>query len=261
MLNWCSYCQQFQGEIPPYDNLIITHGLCKLCAPKVDEFAESDFLRAESLRRIQARLFEVGRRSDLKAAGAIIEEAGKANVREVDILFGIIAPTLYRIGEDWKRGILTVKDEHRFTRFFEKVVELIAVKVRAANTVETTCADQPEALLVNAPGNKHTLAVRMLELWLMNKGMRVLAAAVPPTPDELVAMVDKTRPDLVLISMALAEQRAGVVALAQRILQMPKPSRPRVIVGGYAVKSGLVPAILGAELMADVNLLWGEVGA
>ena len=38
---------------------------------------------------------------------------------------------------------------------------------------------------------------------------------------------------------------------------LPEPVRPRVFVGGYAVKMGFVTAIPGADLVADINLLAG----
>jgi len=46
-------------------------------------------------------------------------------MRAIDLLIGIIAPLLYQIGEDWKHGAVTVAQEHRFTAFCEKVLELI----------------------------------------------------------------------------------------------------------------------------------------
>jgi len=46
--------------------------------------------------------------------------------------------------------------------------------------------------------------------------------------------------------------------ITERIAELPKSTRPKVIVGGYAVKLGLVPAIPGADLMADISSLSGK---
>jgi len=81
------------------------------------------------------------------------------------------------------------------------------------------------------------------------------AIDMPPSLDELAAMLIGIQPKSLLISMALAEQSASVTAIAQRILQIPAPIRPKVIVGGYAVKLGLVSEIPGAELMSDISAL------
>jgi methanogenic corrinoid protein MtbC1 len=193
----------------------------------------------------------------LAAAQQIIEDAEKLGVREIDILLGIIAPMLYQIGEDWKRGTVTITEEHRFTAFCKEVLELISAQVKFVLSTNPTREERAELLLMNAPGNCHTLALSMLALWLANQGKRAWIIDVPLNLDELVALVRTTQPRLVLISMVMAEQAPSVVAIAERIAQPPHPVRPKIIVGGYAVKTGLVLAIPGAEVVADISSLLG----
>jgi methanogenic corrinoid protein MtbC1 len=250
MLNWCSYCQHFGGEVPPYENLNITHGICADCEPNVLTLSDSDFAHARTVRDIQEQLYQAGSRNDLKAARRIIEGSRRSNMREVDILVGIIAPLLHQIGEDWKCGVVTVADEHRFTAFCEQVLELVTAKVTTV-----TPAQRAEVLMVNAPGNRHTLAIRILALWLMHQGIPARAIDEPLDIEDVVALVGRTRPRLLLVSLALAEQAAAVATIAERIVALPEPVRPKIIVGGYAVKVGLVTAIPGADLMADISLL------
>jgi len=258
MLKWCSYCQQFLGEVPDYEDLVITHGICTGCNPKVRDFTKSDFARARLLKGVQRKLFDAGRRNDLKAAEKFIEDAVKANIRPFDILIGIIAPMLYQVGEDWKKGILSVEAEHRFTAFCEKTFDLIAPGVTGKMPANVTRSNETDVLLMNAPGNEHTLAIRIIDLWLVSEGMRAQIADPHIELDRLITLVRSTRPTMLLISMALAEQRRDVVAIAERIAELPKSTRPKVIVGGYAVKLGLVPAIPGADLMADISSLSGK---
>jgi len=255
MLKWCSYCQHFLGEIPDYEKLTITHGVCAACAANALAFTESDFKLAESIRHIQHQLYDAGRRNDLEAAEHIIDNAARANIRAVDILIGIIAPMLYQVGEDWKRGILSVAEEHRFTSYCDEMFKRVASRAKALMPVNATEAKEPEVLLMNAPGNKHTLAIRILTLWLWNKGLRARIIDVPPILEDLTAQVIRAQPRLILVSMALAEQCMGVTTIAERIAELPSSIRPRVIVGGYAVKLGLVSAIPGADLMDDISSL------
>jgi methanogenic corrinoid protein MtbC1 len=255
MLKWCSYCQHFLGEIPEYEKLTITHGICPACEPKALEFTESDIKLAESLREIQHQLYDAGRRNDLRAAEHIIENAARANIRGVDVLIGIIAPMLYQVGVDWERGILSVAQEHRFTAYCDELFKLVESKVKYLMPACATQTKEPEVLLMNAPGNNHTLAIRILTLWLWNKGLRGRMIDVPATLEELTTLVIRTQPKLILVSMALAEQCLGVTTVAERIAELPASIRPKVIVGGYAVKVGLVSAIPGADLMGDISLL------
>lgn len=255
MLKWCSYCQQFMGEVPEYEDLAISHGICPKCHPRALLFTESDFKHAEFLKDVHRQLLIAGRNGDLERAAEIIDNAAKANCRLVDVLIGIIAPMLYQIGEDWKAGILSVEGEHQFTSFCERTFDLVASKVKAGKPTDLVRSNEAEILLMNAPGNEHTLAIRILALWLVSKGKRAQIADAHLSLDELTTLVKATKPKVLLISMALAEQSKGVMAITERIAELPKPIRPRIIVGGYAVKLGLVPSIPGADLMADISVL------
>ena len=145
-------------------------------------------------------------------------------------------------------------EEHRFTAYCEKLFEWIAATVKE-EIPPAAQAPQPEVLLMNAPANNHMLGIRILTLWLRNRGVPARVIDMPPTLEELAQMMIRTRPKSLLISIALAEQSADVAAIAQRIAQLPAPTRPRVIVGGYAVKLGLIAEIPGAELMGDISEL------
>ena len=255
MLMWCSYCQTFQREVPPYENFNLTHGMCAACSPTANALVESDMAHARSLQQIQSQLAEAGRRGDFKAAERIEEDAVKANIRPMDILLGIIAPMLYQVGKDWEQSIITVAEERRFTAFCEHVFESIVTKLQGANPTDATETARAEVLLMSAAGNRHTLAIRILELWLMNKGIRTRLVHPTLSLDDLMALIRHTRPTALLVSMALPEHRAAVLKTAERVAALPGPIRPKIIVGGYAVKMGLVPEIPGAELVADINTL------
>jgi methanogenic corrinoid protein MtbC1 len=255
MLRWCSYCQQFLGEIPDYQRLAITHGVCAECEPLALERTGTHFKLAVFLRGIQRQLHEAGRRNDLAAAEDIIETAHKANIRAVDVLIGIVAPLLYQVGEDWSRNGLSVAEEHRFTSYCHAMFQRIAGTMEDSMRGSTTPFKEPDIVLMNAPDNSHTLAIRILSLWLRNKGVGVRTYDVPPPLEELITLVVASRTRSVLISMALAEQLPGVVRIVDRIAELPPSIRAKVIVGGNAVKLGLVSAIPGAELMGDISLL------
>lgn len=255
MLIWCSYCQQFQGEEPPYDEFAVTHGVCKACEAGALDLTDSDVAHALKLRGIQDQLAEAGRHGDLRAAGQIIADAGKANVGGVDILIGVIAPMLYQIGEYWRRDIVTVAHEHRFTAFCEGIYQLVAAEFSNRLAAKAPQAGQSGVLLMNAPGNCHTLAVRILALWLARKGVPAQVVDGAPDIEDLIALVTRVQPAILLVSIALAEQADGVIAIAARIAALPERIRPKLVAGGYAVKLGLVSAIPGASLMADISSL------
>jgi len=253
MLKWCSYCQQFIGEVHPYHDLSMTHGLCDHCLSEhPDVFAESALKHPIFLRDIFHALFEAGQKSDVDTATKIVEKAVAAHCRPLDILVGMIAPMLYEIGEGWERGVLSIDDEHSFTAFCERVVDLIERKILARKPLPSPPASGPTALIMNAPGNEHTLALRMLALWLTNQGVEV---RIVDAPDVLTTSIFDAQPAFLLISMALPEQLHGVAAIVQSVNELPMGVSQRIIVGGYAVKANLVSSIPGAELVKDITSL------
>ena len=256
MLKWCAYCQQFTGESPEYDDFSITHGLCARCASgRSDLFSKGTVDHANFLRGIFDRLFGAGCRNDFETAARIVDEAIAADCRPVDILVGMIAPMLFQIGEDWRRGVITVEGEHRFTAFSENVLDLLETKIAEQPPASAPSPDAPLLFLMNAPGNRHTLAVRILALWLESRALRTRIIDAEAGLDVLLHDVADGRPGFLLISMALPEQRDHVAEVAAHIQALPEALRPKMLVGGYPVKVGLVRTIPGADLVPDISAL------
>jgi methanogenic corrinoid protein MtbC1 len=193
------------------------------------------------LQSVQDQLMVAGSGEDMVAAAKIVELAITANVRPVDILLGIITPLLYNIGEEFERGCVTLADEASFTTFCENVFELLKEKVEDALLLDSDLK-APRILMMNAPGNTHTLAIRILTLWLRSQGFEaILLNPAPPVEDLLMMDIGKRRL-AILISLALPEQRQGVVRLVEQLICLPEP-KPLIVVGGYAVKLNLVAPI------------------
>lgn len=108
---------------------------------------------------------------------------------------------------------------------------------------------------MNAHGNTHTIALSILALRLMSEGVPAVIVEMPSTGRGVKALLDRNQPRRILISIALAAQSEAVIAFVKQVAELPEESRPRIIAGGYAVKSGLITEIAGAELMADIASL------
>jgi methanogenic corrinoid protein MtbC1 len=245
------------GEVPPFEDFAMTHGLCDDCASGHDDVFEGSVVaRARPLMELFNSLFDAGLKSDFETAQQIVEKAAAANCRPVDILIGMISPMLYKIGKGWERGSVTVRDEHRFTAFCEQVASLVENKLnRGKVAADTPPSRDGSFALINAPGNRHTLAIRILALWLESRGKRTLTLDYRVGPEKLAESLIKGRPNSLLISMSLLDQANAVAALAALVRGLPAFARPRVFVGGYAIKVGLIRAIPGAELVADISSL------
>jgi len=147
-----------------------------------------------------------------------------------------------------------VDAEHRFTAFSEQVIELLKSKVDVDGTASLR-SNETLLFLMNAPGNRHNLGVRILAIWLESRGASVRIIDDGTDRESLMRSVAADRPKYLLISMALTEQRGHVVEIANAAQALPADVRPKVIVGGYPVKAGLIEAIPAAELLSDISVL------
>ena len=256
MLSWCAYCQQFQGEIPPFEVFEISHGMCDVCARK-DSFGggAASLAHARALQRIQTRLAHAGRRADRAGVEEIVDEAVAAGTRPIDILIGLTAPLLYKTGLAWEAATLTVAEEHRFTAFCEETFAIVEMKVRdeQPGAFAHEGDPHPEIVVVNAPGNRHTFGIRVLVLWLLSRGRTARMILSQTSVAKLVEEIVAAAPRLVAISVALPEQHAGAVTLVERLVA--RGLGAELIVGGNAVKQGMCPEIAGASLLADITVL------
>lgn len=256
MLKWCAHCQQFIGEMPPHADFGITHGLCRKCAGDRPELLSGDqYAHAVVLRDIFQALFSAGRSNDLDAAGPLVDHAIAANCRPVDILVGMIAPMLYEIGNAWERGTLTVEGEHAFTAFAERVIDLVETRMRLAWSQPGRPGGDGCYFLMNAPGNIHVVGVRIVGLWLQDRGWRTRQVDEFTVLDALSQPAAAGESRTLLISIALPEQCDAVASLIERVQALPAPDRPNIVLGGYAVKTGRVPPMPGVMLAPDISAL------
>jgi methanogenic corrinoid protein MtbC1 len=253
MLRWCSYCQKFLGEAEPYEDLAITHGICATCKQNLRTLTNQGFEDSGRLQAIQNQLMTAGRSGDLEAADRIVRNAIANNVRVIDIFMGLVAPLLYQIGEEWRKGSITVAEEHRFTSYCEQLFGQLSNQVTASRSTAPPNADRVDVLLMNAPGNRHSMAIRILAAWFADQEIPVRVLNPTPAIDDLVSLISQGHPRLLLISIALSEQYPALVSLVERIAALPGPYHPKILVGGYAVKMNLVPPISGTYLVTDIN--------
>ena len=257
MLRWCAYCQGFQGEVAPLDALTTTHGVCAACLSKGMRQLNREIPHAHRLRAIQGRLYEAGKTADNDAASSIVHFAIGAGLRPIDILVGLITPLLYRIGNEWEAGQITIADQQRFSGFCEFVYKLIQLEVRPVEAKKLV--SRRFVFLFNVPGNDHNLGIRILSLWLESKGIETREFRQPPTAEELMALIAESKPSAILFSLSMEGQKAHLYEIARQIEALPSP-RPALIVGGYAIKRGLIAPIDGALFIETLNdldrLIW-----
>lgn len=210
MIHWCCYCQTLLGEVPPLTSFEITHGICPRCEARL-EANEAILEEHETAIAFSRALFTAARDGDLATCSDLVARAREAGFGAPEILVGLVQPALVEIGARWERGLVTVADEHRFTRWCERVVTL----------VERPPAREPplDLLILQAPGNRHELGARVAEQVLVAAGVRAEAIVPELPPDDLVALVHARAPLHVGFSCALPDMVDAASEVATRLVR------------------------------------------
>ena len=240
MIKWCSYCQRYQGEIEPLESYAMTHGICPACVRKLKDrrFDDRFLVRVRTLgERIMTTVYDGG---SLHVDG-ILDEGRNIGMRPIDLVIGVLQPSLYKVGELWASGDITVEDEHRFTRFALRMVEKITAQMPDA----LVRAKRPLVLLARPESNEHTLGLHCVALHRATRNLssRVLPAGV--TAGELLSAVREAQPTILGLSVSMVDQFAAVREVYDA-LRSDDPDNgriPKLVVSGLFLRTGYRPAM------------------
>lgn len=231
MIRWCSYCQRYQGEVEPYEDFSLTHGVCASCVEGGAVLDPGLPDRVEPIKAFLLRLARAG--SDPGAAPALLEEGRALGVPWLDLLMGVVQPALYQMGVRWSASLASVAEEHRLTAVCASLITLVAEAQPGAGGLRQSTA--PAALLVNAEDNFHTLGVQVVEVALLSAGVPVFCVYPGLPVREIAALAVSLRPRVVGVSVALPEQLGSVRELAS-LLDRTEGPRPTLVAGGHGVR-------------------------
>jgi methanogenic corrinoid protein MtbC1 len=252
MIRWCSYCQTFLGEAPPYEDFSFTHTICGPCQAKGYIHDARRIQAMQAVGRYYQRLIRAADAGDMVRAADLVDEGLGLGHRVGDLAWGVLQPLLRRIGERWAKGELSVANEHRFSAPAVAAIELLFAKDPALKPRRQH--RRPEVLLVMAEGNYHSLGLRLVELafCLRKKRTQTLMPGLPAK--EVVTLVRSLRPKILGVSVSLAPQLRSVRELHALLQQLPAKTRPALIVGGQALRQGLaLPPEWGVKAYADFH--------
>ena len=230
MIRWCSYCQRYQGESPPFDDFALTHGICDSC------LAADIMMDSSALDRIQPVVSFFRRVANAhrhrESSAALLEEGLGLGIGPWDLLLGVIQPALQSMGRRWASALAAVSDEHVLTA---TCAEILALMNRQPGLGALRRSAIPEILLVNAEGNFHTLGIQFVEFFLLTRGIHVQVIYPGLPTREVVELVRSARPRKLGISCSLPAQLDSARRTAEAIVALPEEDRPQVFVGGFAL--------------------------
>ena len=198
------------------------------------------------------------REGDRLRAFQIIDSAREDGLELSTIYVGVFQPALREIGCLWQQNVISVAEEHLATAITQ------AAMARAYQSAFTWRTALGRSLIAAcADTERHEVGLRMLCDLLDLEGWTTtyLGASVPV--ESLVAMVQRRRPDVVALSVALAPHLPRLRLMISQITKTLGETRPLIIVGGRPfLDDPTLAARVGADLTAqnaiDAVRLLGE---
>jgi methanogenic corrinoid protein MtbC1/DNA-binding XRE family transcriptional regulator len=178
-------------------------------------------------------------RGDDTAAGRVVAEGLARGVSTTSIYLDVVMAAQARVGDLWRRGRLSVAQEHLATRIGHAQLDRLRQGMRRRNP------SGRRAVVAAVEGEHHELGTRVVADFLHMDGWEVdfLGADVPTA--DLVEFVRQRQPALVVLSATLEERLAALGGAVAALRALPHP--PRILAGGAAVSSERQARRLGAD--------------
>ncbi len=155
----------------------------------------------------------------------------------------ILKPIMFRIGDEWATGKISIATEHVASNVAQTLVKIIMDQV--------TGSGKKHKVLICVPvGEEHHLGCDVLETYLSIKGFKIYNMGTSMPTEAILSFIDNNKPDVVLVSITLEDNLAAGQRLVRRIKEH---ANIPVFVGGYALQSKKIPKFEG-QVIPDCGL-------
>jgi methanogenic corrinoid protein MtbC1 len=169
---------------------------------------------------------------DPREAARVVREAIDAGLGQATIDEDVVAPAMRRVGDLWRRGEITVADEHLATDISFRVLALQREAFRVADR-----RTRERVMLAAVEGERHVLGLEMAGSLLRHEGfdVRMLGADLPI--DSLAWIVERHRPAIFGFTVTMPAAR-DLLPLAIDEVRRSAPSIG-IMVGGQGAPEDL----------------------
>ncbi|MFB5645866.1 MAG: B12-binding domain-containing protein [Nitrosopumilaceae archaeon] len=178
------------------------------------------------IKKLQNNIFNSLTKGDLDKTLEIFEIYNK-NFPIEKFYDNVLRPAMYKVGDLWKSGEISVATEHVASNIAHELVSNIIQR--------TSKIDHKGKVLVCTPsGEEHSLGCRLIESFLQSKGFRVFNLAPSAPAESLITFINEHNPDVVLVSITMEDN----VKTGQRLVsKLQKEFEIPILIGGQAVAS------------------------
>lgn len=198
--------------------------------------------REESTKKAKQILYKKLTGGNIQDCIKIYEEYIKIFTAS-DFFDRILKPVMYKIGDDWASGKISIATEHVASNIAQTLVRKIMDKISRS--------EKKRKVLICVPiGEEHHLGCDVLETYLSTKGFTVynMGAAMPT--ESILDFISNKKPEIILISITLDD---NLVAGQRLVRKIKNQFNIPVLIGGYALQSENIPKF-DAEIIPDSQL-------
>lgn len=147
----------------------------------------------------------------------------------LDFVLEFMSGCNHVVGESWRKGEVSVHEEHLYTEMLTKTLRRELGKQKKAT-------EGPDVLLTTLTGEQHSLGILMVETILTQKKCNVINLGPQTPPAEILQAVNKYKIDVVGLSFSQSFDRSRAEeALLELRLALPK--KVEIWAGGAALNN------------------------
>lgn len=165
---------------------------------------------------------------DEMTAEQVLRDAMDAGLSPAEINDGVIAPAMWRVGELWMRGQLSIAQEHLAT---EITTRLLAFQ-REAHRVAESRRDH-SVVLATPSSEQHVVALRMVANLLRDAGYHVVMLGADVPPESLVDAAERYDAHVICMSSTMPGRVYDVIHAIDAVRDR-RPSA-RFVIGGRGI--------------------------
>lgn len=142
----------------------------------------------------------------------------------------IMTPALVEIGNRWASGEISVGQEHEVSELCRDVISELSLRHgrnAPAKTILATCVEN----------ERHDLGLRMITALLRERGAKVHFLGSDTSDRFIVESTAMRRPDVLLLSVTMADNRSKVIDVVNALRQSDAPAvEVKVLFGGQGAR-------------------------
>ena len=199
--------------------------------PKINAFLASPAgkgvkKREEILNNLRKEVFSFLTGGDLERTLKVYETFTRSLGMD-DFFEKILKPVMYKVGDQWADGTLSVAEEHVASNIAHDLVKIIGRQNFKGNS-------KGKVLVCTPVGEEHNLGCNLLESFLQSKGFKIFNLSPSAPIESVLSFIKNEKPNAVMVSITLPDNIKG----GQRMIKKIKDQYDLpIFVGGQALEN------------------------